>query len=443
LVLLLVGVLTVGGLVTRQALEAAPPAQAKEEDPQKPEDPVRVVSVMKPKPGGLPRKSGHAGRVQASARADVYSAVSGVIKNVDADIGSRVKKGQVLAEIDSPLLTLAEKLAGVALGQARGLVQEAQARVSIARAETQAARSVIVGRQAELDGAKAAQTLHQRRTDRINNLNARVKAVGQDEVDEQHGRLETAKAQTAAATAALTTAKADLEVKQSKVAQAEAALKTAQANAEAAGIELEKARYSLGLTKIVAPFDGVVTRRSCDPGQYLRGDGGSQPSLLTVQRTDRMRVVAEVAESKVPLVEVGAAVELSFTALPGVRISGVTVSRLGSAIDPKTETMQVEVDVPNPKQQLLPGMFGSVTILMKGAADALHLPASCLGLLPGRKHAVYVVRDGKAHLTVVQVGATVGEEVEIVSGLKPTDQVVTAVKGLKGQVVPVEVKPGS
>jgi RND family efflux transporter MFP subunit len=451
LFVLVLGFLAIGGIAVRQTLVAAPPQEASDKGPAQPrkagsEDSPKkpVVSVVQPTPGKPGRKIQYSCRVQASEQADLFPAVSGVLKGPTVDLGDRVKTGQVLAQIDAPLLVLAEKQAAIAVRQARGLVREAQAKVATAKAEVQAAKSVITGRQADLDGAKANQTFRERELARVKALLGN-RSVSREEVDAAEKLVASTRAQTDAATAALATARADLKVKQSKVAQMEAAVETARANVEAAEIELEKARYSLGLTKIVAPFDGVVTQRSHQDGQYIRAGEGNRAPLLTIQRTDRMRVIVKVAENDVPLVEAGAPVDLQVPALPKARFSGIKVSRLGFAVDPSTGSMRVEIDVPNRNQQLRPGMFGRATLhLQQGAANTLRLPRSCLIAQPGGKRAVYVVVDGKAHLTMVRVGpgsiGPGGKEVEIVSGLKVSDRVVADPKGLSGKVVAVDVK---
>jgi multidrug efflux pump subunit AcrA (membrane-fusion protein) len=103
--------------------------------------------------------------------------------------------------------------------------------------------------------------------------------------------------------------------------------------------------------------------------------------------------------------------------------------------------MRVEIDVPNPKQGLRPGMSGTATFHLGKVPGAVRVPLSCFVTLPaGNKYAVYVVRDGKAHRTEVETGTEYEKEVEVLSGLKPADLVVIDPKGLKGAVVPVEVK---
>jgi RND family efflux transporter MFP subunit len=435
--ILAVGLLAAGGVMTHQALRAEPPGEARAA-------PV-VVGVVKPQPGGLARTTRQICRVQASEREEVFAVVSGVLKGLTVDIGDRVKKGQVLAQIDAPLLALAEKEAAAALKQARGLVREAQARVAVARAEVKAAKGVIRQREAEVDGAKSAVAEYQRRLTYMKNLGA---AISKEEYFATSASLATSKAQVAAATAALANAKVDVEVKEHKVSQAEAAVTTATATVEVAEVALERARHSLALTRIVAPFAGVVTQRNYRNGHYLRSDAGAtERPLLTLQRIDSVRVVVEVGEYDTQLTAPGIPVDLRFDTLPDPRITGCTVSRVGFALDPKTGSMRVEIDVANPRQQLRPGMSGAATLHLKKASPrAFRLPVSCLaGAVPGAKQAVYVVKDGKAQRTPVEVGTRAAGVVEVLSGLKSTDLVVADAKGLTGETVAVEVKekPGA
>lgn len=406
---LVMGVLLAGGILTRHALVAAPQQEANQDKVTKPDDAPKpgqevkkgpvVVQVMTPLPGGLERMAMQPGTVQPMSQAEIFAPVAGVLKNLTVDLGSRVKRGEVLAEIDAPLLVLEEKQAVVDVKQARGLVQEAEARVATARAEVEVVKVVV----------------HEK---------AVAAAVTGGEI-------------------ALASAKADMKVKESKVAQADAALETARAGLETSELGLEKARYSLGLTRIVAPFDGVVTQRNYMAGDTTRtGDQGRQLPLLTVVRIDSVRVVVDVPESDVPLTEPGQPVDLNIDSLPDERLPGYKVSRIGVVVDEKTRTMRVEIDVPNPKGLLRPGMQGGVMIhLQKRSADALRIPQSSV-IMSDNRPWVYVVRDGKAHRTLISVRDRSGDgkEAEIDSGLKPTDRVVIDPKGLTGDVVPVEIK---
>jgi RND family efflux transporter MFP subunit len=163
-----------------------------------------------------------------------------------------------------------------------------------------------------------------------------------------------------------------------------------------------------------------------------------------VQRADRVRVVVQIPDRDVPVTERGAPVDIKFNALPGQRFAA-KVSRIGFAEDENTRTMPVEIDVPNPQGLLRPGMFGSVIVHLK-KPPTLMIPEQCLtgiGLQVGynrNEFWVYVVHDGKAHRTKVQMGPGEEGKVEIFGGLKPSDRVVIDPKGLTGDVVPVEVQ---
>jgi RND family efflux transporter MFP subunit len=455
--LLILGVLLAGGILSRHALEAAPQQDANQDKVSKPDDATKsgqevkkgpiFVRVTTPQPGGLERMTTTAGTVRAMGESKLFASVSGTLKNQTVDIGDRVKRGQVLAEIDAPLLVLEEKQAAVAVRQAKGLLQEAESRCQQTRAEVDVAKTVIREKEASLDGAKASVTFQHQQNERIKRL-LQSAAVSQEDVAEKARLLESARAQVTAAEAALANAKADLKVKESKVAQAEAALETARAGLELAELVQQKAQYSASLARILAPFDGVVTQRNYLPGDTVRTGEQSEPQpLLTVTRIDSVRVVVNVPDREVPFTEVGQPVHLRIDSMSDEPVSGYKVSRIGVVEDEKTQTMRVEIDVPNPKGLLRPGMPGQVTIMLgKGRPDALRIPLSAVVFGPEDKEMVYVVRDNKAHRVPVEVRVLIGNEinndnqVEVRSGLKSTDRVVIDPKGLTGDVVPVEVK---
>jgi RND family efflux transporter MFP subunit len=343
-----------------------------------------------------------------------------------------------LARIDAPLVALEEKLAQAALRQAEAQAREVQARVATARAFVQVSIADLKQREADLAAAKVDADFC--RTELMQVKKAK-NAVPQSLVLQKEKRLAVANAQVDSAAAAVQKARADLGVAQAKVRQAEAPLLSAETKRETARIALEKAKYTRGLTRIVSPVDGIVTRRSWLNGQYIRaGEQAGRQPLLTVEQTDRLRVLVDVPDKLVPRTQTGAPAELSFTALPGAAFPALKVSRIGFVEDPATGMMRVEIDVPNPKQLLRPGMRGNATLHLRAPSEALRVKASSVVRVEEDKRAVYVVRDGKARRTPVETGLEDRGQVEILSGLKATDRVVTDPKGLRGEAVPVEVK---
>ena len=154
----------------------------------------------------------------------------------------------------------------------------------------------------------------------------------------------------------------------------------AQASVAVAQANLDKAKVFQGFTKIVSHYDGVVTLRNFHNGDFIRqADKGGQTPLLVVQRTDLMRVVAQVPDMHVPFADVGDAVEFSIDNLPEEVFKGFRLSRIAASEDEHSRTMRVEIDVPNPKRFLRDGMFGEVTIhLQTPLKGAMTLPLSTL-----------------------------------------------------------------
>ena len=226
-----------------------------------------------------------------------------------------------------------------------------------------------------------------------------------------HAAVKTARAQVAAAATRVLEAKAD-------AAEARSAIRLARAR-------FDRAKVLVGYTRIVAPFDGVITRRNFHPGAFIRSatEGTPEP-LLTAMRTDRVRVVIQVPDLDVPLLDVGDKATIAVDALKGREFHG-TVSRLGKSEDPSTRTMRVEVDLPNGDGLLIEGMYGRATIELQPPSNRLTVPAACVVGHAGRGNAaVFVIRNGAARRTPVTLGGDDGASVEVLSGLGPNDEVI-------------------
>ncbi len=224
----------------------------------------------------------------------------------------------------------------------------------------------------------------------------------------------------------VTTARAQLATAVAKVAQAGADLTEAKSAVGVAEARLAKAHVNVDYTRIVAPFDGVVTHRAFHPGAFVRSASeGGQASLLTVKRTDLMRVIVQVPDRDVVITSVGDPAEVAVDAL-GSEIFRGTVARMAESEDPTTRTMRVEIDLPNPKRLLREGMYGTATIVLEPVSHNLTVPPACVMEHSGQTHGVvYVVRDGLVHRTPVELGADNGSLVEVVSGIQPDDAIVS------------------
>ncbi len=347
LMFLVVGLFAAGGVFTRHVLNAA---SQPENDKDKP-----VVAEKRPAQHKQQRTSRYTGHVRAAAQ-QVYPAISGYLKRQRVDIGDRVKRGDVLAEIEAPLLEVEVKQARAAFALERKQVEVAKAQVDTALAEAKAASDRIKSLEAKLRSEEAYLAFRKKQAERYKGLLA-DRAIDDKLVAEQEDRLEAAREAVIANQGALRAAQADVSVRESKVQSAKAALEMATAKLEIARLVVEKAEAQLELTRLRASFDGVVVQRNFDVGEFLSvNDRGTRRPLLMVMRMDSLRVVVTVWEADVPFIRPDLAVEMHCKAYPNVQFPDCKVSRIGFSIDEGTGTMPVEIDVPNPKNLLRPGM---------------------------------------------------------------------------------------
>jgi RND family efflux transporter MFP subunit len=175
--------------------------------------------------------------------------------------------------------------------------------------------------------------------------------------------------------------------------------------------------------KVFAPFDGVVTARNTDIGALIDA-GASSPTreLFHMTAVKTLRVFVAVPEIYARIAKTGAKVGLTFEEYPGESFTG-TVARNSNTIDTNSRTLNVEIDVDNPKGEIMPGAYGFVHFTLPQDARNVTVPANTL-LFRAEGLQVGVVRDGKAQLVAVKIGRDYGDRVEITSGLDANDQVI-------------------
>ncbi len=217
-------------------------------------------------------------------------------------------------------------------------------------------------------------------------------------------------------------AREDVDVAQGQYQQAEAEVE-----------ELE-ARY--GYTRIIAPFDGVITARYVDAGALIEANGHASGSstqaeqrqrsgplpVLSIAEIDRLRVYVYVPEEETALVRQGQAATLRLREFRDRTFTGA-VARFATSLDLATRTMLTEVDLDNAGRELYPGMYADVTLELERHPNALHVPATAVGNA-GDAHFVFAVRDGALVKVPVATGIATGEWIEVRSGLSGDEEVV-------------------
>jgi membrane fusion protein (multidrug efflux system) len=210
-------------------------------------------------------------------------------------------------------------------------------------------------------------------------------------------------------------AREDVDIAQGKYLQAKA--------------RADELEAMVSYTRIVAPFDGVVTGRFVDPGALIKaggelasssGDegsshpGGTSP-VLSIAMIDTMRTYVYVPQGDVAWVRRGTPARLTLQDRPGISFQG-TVTRYANSLDLGTRTMLTEIDLKNTGRELYPGMYANVTLELERHRDALRLPESAVGDSPEGRY-VMIAQDGKLRKQDVTVGINSGKSVEILSGL--------------------------
>lgn len=392
---------------------------------EKQDVPVAVETIHISK-GGITRTSTQIGSVHPYEQADLHAKISGYLSKLYVNYGDRVKKGKVLAEIDDPEVAADAVKAAADVRQAVAAVAQTEAFIEAAKADRDATASAVDQAAAEVDRFTSMKKYHAKKFARYREL-VQNKAIPQQIADEEEEGYDSALSNEMASRKAVLKIKADLIAAGARVKKSQADLEEAKANVAVAEAKRVRADVMLAYTKIISPYDGVITKRNFFPGAFIRSavEGGTVP-LLTVARTDMVYVVTEVPDRDVPLTDVGDDAEVTLDAL-GSRVFKGKVSRFAETEDPTSRTMHTEIDLQNPKNELRAGMYGIAKIFLENMAKSSTLPASCLvGESNGGKADVFIIKEGKAKKTRVEIGADDGLRVEILSGLTPQDEVIAS-----------------
>ncbi|MFY9727158.1 MAG: efflux RND transporter periplasmic adaptor subunit [Bryobacteraceae bacterium] len=315
------------------------------------------------------------GTVRARTAAVVSSKIMAYVRQVAVQVGDRVREGQLLVTLDSQDLDTNVRRAQAAEAEVASAIPEADNGVAYAKANLDLAQSTFK-RMAELEAKKS---------------------ISNQEFDEASARLKSAQAAYEMARAKRT----QLDSKRAEVEQ-----------------EIRGAKIMQDYARISAPFSGVVTAKSVDPGN-LAAPGAP---LLTVEREGDYRLEASVDESKLPLVKAGQAVDVAVESLD--RRLNARVSEIVPAVDAASRAYVVKIDLPG-MENLRSGMFGRAWFPM-GTRQALTIPPQAL-IERGQLQSVFVIEDGIAHTRLVTTGERRPAAIEVLSGLSGGEKLASPV----------------
>ena len=330
---------------------------------------IPTVSVVLPQPEAHASQLILPGNVEAWYAAPIYARVSGYVKRWYFDYGAHVKKGQVLAVIETPDLD-------AQFAAAKATLNAARARVNVFKANMQFAQTTY----------------------------ARWRDSPQGVVSEQE--RESKKADYESAVARYDAAIADVRSDEGAVDRLQA---------------LERFR------DITAPFDGVVTARNTDIGDLITagsgGGAGDAPQLFKMADVHRMRVFVQVPQAMSGSIQPGMTADLDLPQYPDRTFKAV-VATTAQAINPTARTLLVELHATNPNGLLQPGTYAEVHFNLPPNPHVLTIPTTALVFRESDLQVAVVGRDGRVELRQITLGRDLGNDVRVLRGLSLSDRVI-------------------
>jgi HlyD family secretion protein len=382
------------------------------------------VHLARPERRTIEHSVGQPAFVNAFEQTSIYPKISGYVKQWYVDIGDRIKKDMLLADLFVPELDaeFQQKKAQLTRDQvlidvARQTVEVTEKQLQVAVADAQRARADVGKYQSAVD----------RWDSEVRRLGKMVeeRVVDKQVLDESEKQLKSNIAARDGALAAATAAEAATAAQQAMLEKSKVDVVAAQATAKVA--EAVEQRYAalVSYTQLTAPYDGVVVVRNANTGDFVQpalgdksldGDTTADSSkgqgspIYVLARTDLVRIFVDVPEIDASHVSAGSPAKIRIQALDNVELTG-KVTRTSWALNVQSRTLRAEIDLPNPDAKLLPGMYAYATVLMK-RADVWALPVEAI-VVAGNQSYCFLLVAGKAVRTPVQTGMSDGHWIEV------------------------------
>jgi HlyD family secretion protein len=384
------------------------------------------------------------GNLNAVITVQVGSQVSGNIIALYADFNTKVKKGQLVAEIDPAPFKAAVDQSQATLNAAKSAIVTAQATLAKSQADLATAEANVASQKANLVKAQSAVDLAKVEADRRLIL-IQQKATSQEDYDTAKANYEQAAASMDAAQAAITAAEASAESARKGVDVARTQLDQATSVVAQDQAILAQAQLNLDHTRILAPVDGTVESRNMDVGQTVAASFQAPVIFLIAQDLTKMQVDTNVDESDVGPIRLDQTANFTVDAYPGQIFRGRVAQIRQAPINVQNViTYDVVIDVSNPDLKLFPGMTANATIFTGHVSNALRIPKAALRFRPpgGSKspaqpqaaQTVYVLdQRGQPRAVQIKTGISDTNHVEAAAGdLVEGEEVITGMVAKPG-----------
>lgn len=353
------------------------------------------------------------GSLAATETSNVASQGSGQVISTPVNVGAFVRQGTVIARLNERDARLRLQQARAGVSQAIAGVRQAEARLGLGPGGRFDASTIpeVRSAAAAYQSALAAQRLAEANERRYAEL-VETGDVARSVYDQYRTQAETARQQSNVARQAMETAV-------NLARQNNQAIQTAQAEVESARAAASIAEKAVADTVVRAPYSGYVSDRPIAVGEYIT------PSsvVATILLTNPLKLQLQVPELDAPRVQVGMPVSASVDAYPDRKFAG-RVTAVNPAVDPASRSFTVEAAIENPDNALRSGMFATARITQPGGGQSVYVPSeSVVRDQNTNSFRVFTVKDGVAHLKVVQIGDEENGWVQLLSGVAADEEV--------------------
>jgi len=352
------------------------------------------------------------GSLAGDEQTDVAPQTAGKVVEVGVDIGSAVRRGQMIVRLDDSELKLHVTQSQAQVEQAKAAVRQAEEKIGL-----RSGQAFDPSRVAEVAGAKVNLDLAEKNLKRAEKL-IESGDVSRSFYDQQRAQRDQLKEQYDVAIAQARQNFAGVDVARTNVANAEAALALARKN--------------LSYAFIPAPIDGFVSERTADLGEYV----SPTQKVATIVRINPLRVRIDIPEQAISEVKVGQSVSATTSAWPDKSFSG-HIARIAPNVTANSRTLTVEAEIENGSGALKPGQFATVRILQPRPVAAVLVPSRAVVSDAGVNR-IYVIKNGHAEQRLVQLGQTEGDLVQVKTGVAADEKVATSNLEQLGDGVPVK-----
>ncbi len=398
-------------------------AKIEEHAPPSPNAPE--VETVQPQRRDIFRTVGQPGFVEAYEQSSIFPKITGFIEKWHVDIGDKVKKDQLLANLFVPELVEEHRLKQATVTLDKVLVDQNKKLVEVADGNLKAAVAKVAQSKAVVGKFQAEVERWQSEVRRLTDLVAQ-RVVDRQVLDESIRQLRSNESAKEASLAAVTVAESEQLACAASLGKAKVDVVAADAKVKVSEADEKRLAALVGYITLTSPFDGIVVIRNANTGDFVQATTGDQTArplspdqstskgapVFAIARTDVVRIFVDVPEMDANFVTTNTKAEVRVQAFNDLRIQ-TRVTRTSWALNRQSRTLRAEIDLPNPDAKILPGMYAYGYIRIE-RPQVMALPAKAI-TKRGDQNVGFLLSDHKATQVNLKLGASDGDWQEVLA----------------------------